>query len=147
MTRRTSFSLSYWLVALVAILQQEQWSESPTLAVTAFVVPSSPVGVSTTKVLPSRVASDVSTSALFAENKKKKGGLDEGMRSKLVTETIAPWRTLRLFLYAALGSGALLGGFINASELAGAMSTGKEFDMNTEVSRIGMLAVEYDERF
>jgi len=32
--------------------------------------------------------------------------------SRLLTESIAPWRSLRLFLYTALGSGAALGGFL-----------------------------------
>lgn len=32
--------------------------------------------------------------------------------SRLLTESIAPWRSLRLFVYGALGSGAALGGFL-----------------------------------
>lgn len=64
---------------------------------------------------------------------KKKGGLDAGMRSKLVSESIAPWRTLRLFLYGALGSGAFIGGLINISG-AVAKSNSPDFDLNTEVS-------------
>ena len=56
------------------------------------------------------------------------------MRSKLVTESIAPWRTLRLFLYGALGSGAFIGGLINTSgAIAG--SNRPEFNLNTEVLR------------
>lgn len=67
------------------------------------------------------------------DKKKKVGGLDEGMRNKLVTESIAPWRTLRLFLYGALGSGAFVGGLINISG-AVAGSNSPDFNLNTEVS-------------
>ena len=67
-------------------------------------------------------------------NSKKKGGLEEGMRNKLVTESIAPWRTLRLFLYGTLGSSAFVGGLINIS---GAVANSKlnpaEFNLQTEV--------------
>lgn len=70
---------------------------------------------------------------LFSEDsKQKKGGLETGMRSKLVSESIAPWRTLRLFLYGSLGSGAFIGGLINTSgAIAG--SNRPEFNLNTEV--------------
>ena len=67
--------------------------------------------------------------------KKKKGGLDESMRNKLVTESIAPWRTLRLFLYFSLGSGAFIGGLINGSG-AIAASASPEFNLQTEVRTI-----------
>ena len=75
------------------------------------------------------------TTALFSEsnsNNQKKGGLDGNLRSKLVSESIAPWRAVRLFLYFALGSGAFLGGLINGSgAIAGSASP--EFNLNTEV--------------
>jgi Low psii accumulation1 / Rep27 len=76
------------------------------------------------------------TTTLWSDNssKKKKGGLEEGMRNKLVTESIAPWRTLRLFLYGALGSGAFVGGLINLSG-AVAASNRPEFNLQTEVSQ------------
>jgi hypothetical protein len=68
-------------------------------------------------------------------DKKKKGAFDEGLRTKLVSESIAPWRTLRLFLYGALGSGAAVGGFITlAGTLAAASGARTDLDMNTEVS-------------
>ena len=73
----------------------------------------------------------MSFSALCSD-KKKKGGLDESMRNKLVTESIAPWRTLRLFLYGSLGSGAFVGGLINGSG-AIAASASPEFNLQTEV--------------
>jgi len=75
---------------------------------------------------------------LFSEpEKKKRTGLDTAMRSKLVTESIAPWRTLRLFLYGSLGSGAFIGGLINISG-AVAGSNRPDFNLNTEVMRCGM---------
>ena len=56
------------------------------------------------------------------------------MRSKLLSESIAPWRTVRLFLYVAAGSGALLGGLITLSGVAAALSGARtDVDLNTEV--------------
>lgn len=70
----------------------------------------------------------------MADNNKRKGPFDEGLRNKLVSESIAPWRTLRLFLYFSLGSGAFIGGLITLSATAAALSSGREdFDINTEV--------------
>jgi len=66
-------------------------------------------------------------------NKKKGGGLDESVRTKLVSESIAPWRSLRLFLYGAMGSGALIGGLVTLSGAAAVLSGAKEGDINTEV--------------
>mmetsp|Transcript_22373 Transcript_22373/g.44782 ORF Transcript_22373/g.44782 Transcript_22373/m.44782 type:complete len:207 (-) Transcript_22373:936-1556(-) len=66
----------------------------------------------------------VSRSALFVEpdpdtledlveaSRRDKPGLDGDLRTKLIAETIAPWRTLRLFLYGSLGSGARIGSFV-----------------------------------
>lgn len=75
-----------------------------------------------------------STTQLYADEKKKsKGGLDPEVKSRLITESIAPWRTLRLFLYIALGSGAALGGFITAAGVAAALSGARtDVDLNTE---------------
>lgn len=70
---------------------------------------------------------------------KKAGGLDEGVRSKLVTESIAPWRTLRLFAYASLGSGALLGGIITLTGVAAALSGARnDVDLNTEALNLAI---------
>lgn len=63
----------------------------------------------------------------------KKGRLEESVRNKLVTESIAPWRTLRLFLYFSLGSGALVGGLITLTGTAALLSGAREGDVNTEV--------------
>ena len=73
-----------------------------------------------------------SSVTLFESKKPKKGGLDEGLRNKLLTESIAPWRTIRLFLYGSLGSGAFVGGLINISG-AVAGSASPDFNLNTEV--------------
>lgn len=65
---------------------------------------------------------------------KKKTGLEDGVRTKLVAESIAPWRTVRLFLYFALGSGAAVGGLITLSGVAAGLSGARtDLDMNTEV--------------
>ena len=89
-------------------------------------------------IFPRQLAQPKSTS-LFAEKKKKKvGGLDENVRNKLVSESIAPWRTLRLFFYFSLGSGALIGGFIALTGTLAAISNGQadaeDFDMNAQVN-------------
>mmetsp|Transcript_1821 Transcript_1821/g.4818 ORF Transcript_1821/g.4818 Transcript_1821/m.4818 type:complete len:393 (-) Transcript_1821:396-1574(-) len=68
-----------------------------------------------------------------AAETKGKAGMDSGVRTKLLSESIAPWRTLRLFMYASLGSGALLGGFITLSGVAAALSGARsDVDFNTE---------------
>lgn len=79
------------------------------------------------------------TTALSAKDKKKKkvGGLDETVRNKLVAESIAPWRTLRIFLYFAAGSGALIGGLITLTGAIAAMGN-PDVDMNTEYLNLGI---------
>lgn len=72
-----------------------------------------------------------------SENKKTKGPFDEGLRTKLLSESIAPWRTLRLFFYGSLGSGAFIGGLINISG-AVAGSNSPDFNLKTEVG-VGVL--------
>ena len=70
----------------------------------------------------------------ITETTKKKGSLEVGVRSKLVAESIAPWRSLRIFLYGALGSGAAVGGIITLTGVAAALSGGRtDVDLNTEV--------------
>jgi hypothetical protein len=64
---------------------------------------------------------------------KKNKALEGDVRNRLLTESIAPWRSVRLFLYFSLGSGAALGGFLTATGLAAALSHGSEVDINTEV--------------
>mmetsp|Transcript_18797 Transcript_18797/g.28993 ORF Transcript_18797/g.28993 Transcript_18797/m.28993 type:complete len:351 (+) Transcript_18797:106-1158(+) len=71
---------------------------------------------------------------LHAEEKKKsKGGVDASMKTKLLAESIAPWRTLRVFFYGAAASGAFLGGMITlAGAAAGITGARTDLDMNTE---------------
>ena len=94
--------------------------------------------VSTAAFTPTTIKTSLSTNmeqssvALFETKKPKKGGLDEGLKNKLLTESIAPWRTLRLFLYGSLGSGAFIGGLINISG-AIAASASPDFNLNKEV--------------
>lgn len=73
------------------------------------------------------------------KKKKNKAAFDEGLRTKLVSESIAPWRTLRLFLYGALGSGAAVGGFITLAGAAAAFSGARtDLDLNTELLNLGI---------
>jgi hypothetical protein len=90
---------------------------------------------------PPRVVVDQSSIALFAKDEprsSKKKPFDEGLRSKLVSEAIAPWRTVRLFFYGSLGSGALIGGLITLAGTAAALSGARDdLDLNTQVRRCG----------
>lgn len=61
---------------------------------------------------------------------------DENLRSKLVSEAIAPWRTVRLFLYGTLGAGALIGGIITLTGTLAALSGARpDLDLNEQVSQ------------
>lgn len=72
-----------------------------------------------------------------SRRRRKAAGLDPEMRSKLLSESIAPWRTVRLFLYVAAGSGALVGGLITLSGVAAALSGARtDVDLNTEVCHL-----------
>lgn len=62
-----------------------------------------------------------------------KGKVDSETRTKLLEESIAPFRGLRLFFYAALGSGAAIGGFITLTGVLAALSGARnDVDLNTE---------------
>jgi len=66
---------------------------------------------------------------------------DIGERTKLISESIAPWRTLRLFLYGSAASGAFVGGLITLSGAIAAMNGGglrPDVDMNTEYLNLGI---------
>lgn len=64
---------------------------------------------------------------------KSKGNVDAETRKKLLAESIAPWRTIRLFFYGSLGSGAALGGFITLTGVLAALSGARDdVDLNTE---------------
>jgi len=73
------------------------------------------------------------SSVLLFEKEKKKAPFEEAVRSKLVSESIAPWRTLRLFFYVALGSGAFLGGLVTLTGVAATLSGApSDVDLNTD---------------
>lgn len=83
---------------------------------------------------------EVSSVALFEskdEKPKKKGGLDPAVKNKLLSESIAPWRTLRLFLYGSLGSGAFIGGLINIGGAVAASAT-PDYDLSKELLNVGI---------
>lgn len=70
---------------------------------------------------------------------KKKSGLDPTVSDKLVAESIAPWRTLRIFMYIALGSGSTLGGVITLlGVIAGLSGSRPDLDMNTEYTNLAI---------
>eukprot|EP00527_Entomoneis_sp_CCMP2396_P001957 CAMPEP_0198139124 /NCGR_PEP_ID=MMETSP1443-20131203/2457_1 /TAXON_ID=186043 /ORGANISM="Entomoneis sp., Strain CCMP2396" /LENGTH=329 /DNA_ID=CAMNT_0043801153 /DNA_START=128 /DNA_END=1117 /DNA_ORIENTATION=- len=74
-----------------------------------------------------------SSLSMSESEKKKKSGLDEKMRNKLLTESIAPWRTVRLFFYFSLGLGAFIGGMITlAGTIAAITQARPDVDLNTE---------------
>ena len=74
------------------------------------------------------------SSTVLGETNRKKSGLEESVKNKLVKESIAPWRPLRLFLYVALGSGAFIGGLVTLSGTLAALSGARsDVDLNTEV--------------
>mmetsp|Transcript_704 Transcript_704/g.1484 ORF Transcript_704/g.1484 Transcript_704/m.1484 type:complete len:353 (+) Transcript_704:89-1147(+) len=78
----------------------------------------------------SRPASSIipTTTRLYLE-KEGKGGVS----NKLLEETVAPFRGLRLFLYASFASGAFVGGLITLSGVAAAMNGLRDdVDLNTE---------------
>jgi len=80
-----------------------------------------------------RTTTTTSTSLSAEKETKQKGGIDREVQSRLLAESIAPWRTLRLFLYFSLGSGAALGGFITAAGVAAALSGARtDVDLNAE---------------
>lgn len=68
---------------------------------------------------------------------KQSTRMDPAVRSKLLAESIAPWRAVRLFLYGSLGSGAAVGGFITlAGTLAALSGARSDLDLNTQVCYI-----------
>jgi hypothetical protein len=81
----------------------------------------------------------LTTTSQLHETKKKSGGIDGNVSNKLLAETIAPFRGLRLFLYAAFASGAFVGGLITASGVAAALSGVRtDVDLNAEYLNLGI---------
>jgi len=69
---------------------------------------------------------------MATSNDNKDVSAENDVSSRLLAESIAPWRTLRVFLYFALGSGALLGGFITLTGVFASLSRGStEIDLNS----------------
>jgi len=59
--------------------------------------------------------------------------------SQLLAESIAPWRTLRLFLYTSLGSGAALGGFLTLTGTLAVLSGARsDLDLPTQYLNLGI---------
>ena len=74
-----------------------------------------------------------SSSPLTQLSEKKQGGLEPNVSNKLLEETVAPFRGLRLFFYGAFASGAFVGGLITLSGVAAAMNGLRDdVDLNTE---------------
>lgn len=107
------------------------------VAVTAFTVsPQSAIGTNLS-IRPVTVTTIVSKpngrNSVSLYEKKSKAPFDESVRSKLVAESIAPWRTLRLFLYVSLGSGAFIGGLVTLTGLAATLSNASpDVDVNAD---------------
>ena len=84
----------------------------------------------------------LTTTQLYETDKAKKKsatGIDRNVSNKLLAETIAPFRGLRLFFYAAFASGAFVGGLITASGVAAALSgVRSDVDLNTEYLNLGI---------
>mmetsp|Transcript_23029 Transcript_23029/g.51361 ORF Transcript_23029/g.51361 Transcript_23029/m.51361 type:complete len:355 (-) Transcript_23029:34-1098(-) len=73
------------------------------------------------------------TTELNQEDKKRSGGFDKGVSNKLLEETVAPWRGLRLFLYGAAASGAFVSGMFTGSGVIAAMGGVRDdVDLNAE---------------
>src|SRR5210317_746659 len=81
----------------------------------------------------------LTTTQLHETEKKSSGGIDRNVSNKLLAETIAPFRGLRLFLYGAFASGAFVGGLITASGVAAALSGVRtDLDLNTEYMNLAI---------
>ena len=94
----------------------------------ADIIPSSS-GRSSTRITSTslRETKDGSASSSASDGKKKR------VSSKLLEESVAPFRGLRLFLYGSFASGAAVGGFITATGIAAALSGARpDLDLNAE---------------
>jgi Low psii accumulation1 / Rep27 len=83
-----------------------------------------------------RLSSGIRTSrtVLFGNDDKKKDGLDSKVRTKLLAESIAPWRTVRLYFYGGFGISAFVGGLITLSAVVAAMGGNRpDVDLNEQV--------------
>jgi hypothetical protein len=65
--------------------------------------------------------------------------LEKNTRAKIISESIAPWRTFRLFVCGTLGSGAAVGGLITlAGLIAGITGSRTDVDVNTEAVNLAI---------
>jgi len=83
----------------------------------------------------------LTTTQLYETNETKKNakGIDRNVSNKLLAETIAPFRGLRLFFYAAFASGAFVGGLITLSGVTAALSGVRpDVDLNAEYLNLGI---------
>eukprot|EP00591_Stephanopyxis_turris_P000772 CAMPEP_0195513504 /NCGR_PEP_ID=MMETSP0794_2-20130614/5146_1 /TAXON_ID=515487 /ORGANISM="Stephanopyxis turris, Strain CCMP 815" /LENGTH=350 /DNA_ID=CAMNT_0040641537 /DNA_START=115 /DNA_END=1167 /DNA_ORIENTATION=- len=95
--------------------------------------------ITNTHFSPISTHSSPSLLPLRSTNDEKEEETEPGMRSKLLAESIAPWRTLRVFLCFSLASGAILGGLITASGVAAALSGARpDVELNTEYVNVAI---------
>jgi Low psii accumulation1 / Rep27 len=75
-----------------------------------------------------------SRTVLFGNDDKKTDGLDSKVRTKLLAESIVPWRTVRLYFYGGFGISAFVGGLITLSAVVAAMGGNRpDVDLNEQV--------------
>lgn len=92
----------------------------------------------TTQLANKRDEDDIGESETVSPNLVK---LEKNTRTKIISESIAPWRTFRLFICGTLGSGAAVGGLIT---LAGLMAgiTGRRTDVDVTTEAVN-LAIDF----
>lgn len=122
---------------LLSFLTSVVYGFAPSIVAISAGMPINRINAATAAVAFTSTATTTSTrsasSSTVALHEKKPGGLDANVSNKLLTETIAPFRGLRLFFYAAFASGAFVGGLITASGVAAALNgLRSDVDLNTE---------------
>jgi hypothetical protein len=132
-TRIMKISVLLWLTwtavsSALAPPQQPFWASSSTM-----MKPPCQRGRMTSCV-PPLYLSQQSEEESSATSQSSKKPFDEKLRSKLVSEAIAPWRTVRLFFYGTLGAGALVGGLITLTgTLAALQGLRPDLDLTEQV--------------
>ena len=96
--------------------------------------PSRSIATNNAKTTPTSIQRSQVILHSSKKEKKSNAPFDEYLRTKLVSESIAPWRGLRLFLYGSAASGAAVGGFITLTGTLAAISGARtDVDLNVEV--------------
>lgn len=131
---KTTLGVLSYLFIPVAVTA---FTTSPQKIFGRHVVSTSPVTVRTINSTPNG-----RRSVSLLEEKKSKAPFEESVRSKLISESIAPWRTLRLFFYVALGSGAFIGGLVTLSGLAATLAGGGASDVDLNADYLN-LAIDF----